>query len=219
METEDHSIEEIEILAISDEILAKHPSKRFLIYSFHTLLCHFESHIDGIIKRFKTMTMTVLLAIGAAVGFSFSSGLQEFPINKLIMSGTIAIVGIIGIVAVWYIDIQVMHKFWGAFFVEAIKMEKKYPFLIETKSNPISLDTIRSQLLGESNFYIFLNLILFSISGVLFSMVSSKLHIKLTVFFIFILAGILVLKIMRKAATNLYFVLEKIIDSDSLSHK
>ena len=211
METDD-TIEEVNILAISDEILAKHPSKKTLIYGLHTLLCQFESHLDSIIKKFKTMTITILLATGAAVGFSFSAELKDLPINKLLMSGTISMLGMLGISAIWYLDIHVIHKFWGVFFIEKIKMEKKYSFLNDVENDFISLETIRSQLFGEGNFYISLNIILTIISGIAFSFIPKSNYIKITILILMVISSAYIARCMQKSSSRIYQVLKKMLN-------
>lgn len=210
METDD-SREEVEIITTANEILAMHPSRKTLIYGLHALLDQFEAHLDTIIKRYKVMTMTLLLATGAAIGFSFSSELKDLPINKLIMTGAISILGVIGISAIWYLDIQVFHKFWGAFFIEELKMEKEHPFLINIGDSSESLDTIKSQLFGEGNFYIFLNVILITVSGASLSFLSKSIYVKIIIFMVILIIASFIIYGMIKSSRKLHQALKELL--------
>src|SRR5262249_8948372 len=163
--------EDVSLGLISDETLELRPSKKILINSLHALIVQFESHLDTIIKRYKIMSITYLAATGAAIGFLFSGELKEFPVNKLIMATIVCLFGMIGLIAIWYLDIQVFHKFWGSFFVEEVRMEEKHPFLADVADVAVSLDNIRARLIGDGNWYIFLNTILITAAAAAMSFI------------------------------------------------
>src|SRR6185436_1848084 len=100
----------------------------------------------SIIKRYKVMSTTILAATVAAIGFSFSGEFKDIQINKLIMAAIACIFGVIGLSSVWYLDIQVFHKFWGSFFLEEVKMEEEHAFLVDIGDIAVSLDNIKARL-------------------------------------------------------------------------
>lgn len=174
--------EKIDLIKIAEEILAIHPSRRTLINSLHALIVQFQAHLDTIIKQYKIMSITLVAATIAAVGFSFSGELKDVQVNKLIMAGVVCIFGMIGLAAIWYLDVQVFHKFWGSFFAEEVKMEEEHSFLVDVGDVAVSLDNIKSRLIGDGNWYIFLNIILSTAAAATFSFVWESILIKILVF-------------------------------------
>jgi hypothetical protein len=178
----------IDINKISEEIFSIHPSRKTLINNLHSLILQFQAHLDIIIKRYKVMSITLVAATIAAVGFSFSSELSNVPVNKLVIACIICIFGLIGVCAIWHLDIQVFHKFWGSFFVEEINMEESHAFLVDVGDIDISLDNIKARLTGDGNWYIFLNIVLLAVIATILSFIWKSFLIKCSIFF---LAGIL----------------------------
>jgi len=187
MEAEGNEGEEIDLTKIGEEILAVHPTRKTLINSLHSLIVEFEAHLDTIIKRYKIMSITLLAATGAAIGFAFSGELKEVQVNKLIMASVVCLFGIIGMTSIWYLDIQVFHKFWGSFFVEEVRMEEIHPFLVDIGDIAVSLDNIKARLVGDGNWYIFINIILVTAGAAALSFIWKSILIKIL---IFILAGL-----------------------------
>ncbi len=161
--------EETDFSNTADDILGILETRKTLIYSLHTLLDQYELHLDSITKRYKSMTITLLLATCAAVGFLFSSELIHFQINKLTIASLVFLFGVIGTFSVWILDVQVFHRFWGAFYVEEVKMEKQYPFLVDIGDSAASLDNIRARIYGSGNFYLSIIIVLTLASGTSFS--------------------------------------------------
>jgi hypothetical protein len=203
--------QEIELKKIADEVLQMHPTRKTLIFSLQSLLCQFEYHLDNIIKRYKMMTITILLATGVAVGFSFSSELKDLQVNKLLMSSTACIFGVIVITALWHLDIQVFHKFWGAFFVEEVKMEKMHPFLVDIEKISVTLDNVKVRLLGDGKFYIFFNTILLITAGTFLSFLSDSKEIKILIFSFIGLLIFFMIKMMNNACKKLQNALDSLL--------
>jgi len=188
-----------------------HLSRKTLINAIHALLIQFEAHIDSIIKRYKVMSTTILAATVAAIGFSFSGEFKDIQINKLIMAAIACIFGVIGLSSVWYLDIQVFHKFWGSFFVEEVKMEEEHAFLVDIGDIAVSLDNIKARLIGDGNWYIFLNTILIAIAAIIFSFIFENNFVKAV---IFVTAGLLafyISKCMLRAGKRLLGAVEKLL--------
>jgi|GEM_PF-6184269 len=174
--------EKVDLIKIAEEILAIHPSKRTLINSLHSLVIQFQAHLDSIIKRYKIMSITLVAVTVAAIGFSFSGEIKDVPVNKLIMASIVCVFGMIGLAGIWYLDIQVFHKFWGSFFIEEVKMEERHSFLVDVGDVAISLDNIKARLFGDGNWYIFLNVIVLTAAATTLSFVWNSILIKLVIF-------------------------------------
>ncbi|NGX36943.1 MAG: hypothetical protein K1000chlam2_00089 [Chlamydiae bacterium] len=194
----DDTGENIRLTNEAENSLPLHQSRNTLIYCLHTLLDQFELHLDGIIKKYKIMTITLLLATVAAIGYSFSVELKALQINKLLLSSLICFFGIIGITSIWYVDINVYHKFWGAFFIESVKMEKKFHFLIDIGDVSESLDSVRARIYGNGNFYIFLNIILLVTLGIVLSFFSELNLFKVVIFIILGILCVVTIVVMRR---------------------
>lgn len=166
MELEDESFDEIDSGAEAPFHLE---TKKTMIYSLHVLLNQFESHLDTFTHKYKILTLRWLLATFAAVGFLFSVELSNPKINNLLMAGIVSLFGVIGITSIWYMDLFIFQKFWGVFFVEEVKMEKKHLFLTKIRDTSLSLDNIKTRIHGHGSFYIFSNIILTITGGVALS--------------------------------------------------
>lgn len=209
METDNS--DDIEPTQVANEILLTYPSKKTVIFGLHTQINQFELHLDGITNKYKNMSITWLLATYAAIGFMFSAESSHLQINALIVACIICGFGMIGVSSIWYIDICVYQKFWGAFFIEEVKMEKKHNFLIKIRNISISLDNVRTRLMGHGNFYISANVLLMLTSGIflilLFTNLSSRLLIAISLIFF----AILVVSLMRTVEKKLQKTIEKML--------
>ena len=154
--------EEMEENSIGEEVLSMHQTKKTLMFALHVHLIQFELHLDSVINKYKTISLFWLLATYVAIGFMFSVEAKGIEINQLIATSAVCLFGIIGLSSLWFIDIHILHKFWGAFFIEGIKMEKKHPFLLRVGGSSLSLDALKSRIHGHENSYIFPNLLLLS---------------------------------------------------------
>jgi hypothetical protein len=200
-----------DIVKIAEEILNMHLSNRTLINALHILVIQFETHLDTIIKQYKVMSITLLAATIAAIGFSFSGELQDLHVNKLIMASVVCVFGMIGLNALWYIDIQVFHKFWGSFFVEEVKMEEKHPFLVEIGDIAVSLDNIKARLVGDGNWYIFINIILIAIIAIILSFASNSVYFKISIFSVATFVAFFISQKMLKASKKILHVVEQLL--------
>ncbi len=211
MDHESSGKEEIDLSEIAKDILEIHPTRKTLINSLHALIVEFEAHIDAIIKRYKIMSITLLAATGAAIGFSFSHVLKEVQINKLIMASVVALFGIIGVTSIWYLDLQVFHKFWASFFVEEVKMEESHLFLVDVADTNVSLDNLKARLVGDCNWYIFINLILLAASAIIFSFLWHSVLIKLFIYLAYGAAAFIMIKWMFNANKKLIKVVKQML--------
>jgi hypothetical protein len=203
--------EEIELKQIADEILEIHPSKKTLTNSLHSLIIEFEAHLDTIIKRYKTMSITLLIATGAAIGFSFSGELKEVQVNKLIMASIVCFFGMIGLLSIWYLDIHVFHKFWGSFFVEEVKMEERHSFLVDVGDVTVALKSLKARLLGDGNWYIFLNVILLAVAAAALSFIWDSLFVKIGIFCAAAIVAFFLTRLMLRTAKKLLIAIEQML--------
>lgn len=157
------------------------------------------------------MALTWLLATYGAIGFFFSAQSIQFPINDFIVVSIICLFGMIGNTSIWYLDICIYQKFWGAFFVEEVKMEKKYKYLIKIRNISLSLDNIGTRLKGHGRFYICANLLLIFTAGIFLVLLSYTFVSSIWIIAGVVLVGISVFKIMKKIERRLQGSLEKLL--------
>lgn len=195
---------------INDEILSMHMSKNTIIFGLYTQLSEFELHLDTITTRYKNLALTWLLATYAAVGFLFSVESKNIQISSSLIASIVCLFGVFGIAALWFLDIYVLQKFWGAFFIEEVKMEKRFRFLAKITNVSISLNNVRKRIIGHSNFYMFAILLLLITSGATLTFVFASYLIKLIIVIFLIAIILLVYNLMYKVATKLQKRIERL---------
>lgn len=203
--------DDIEQLSIGDEVLSIHQTRKTLIFALHVHLNQFELHLDAIMNKYKALSLLFLLSTYVAIGFLFSSEAKSSEINIFISVSSVCLFGIIGITSLWYIDLQTLHKFWGAFFVEGIKMEKKYKFLLKIGDLSLALDTIGSRIRGHEGSYIFANLLLCVSTGIALVLSTQNNALKLINCLIVVAFSFFMVKFMRKAGEKLQMAIESLL--------
>ena len=156
------------------------------------------------------MALTWLLATYAAVGFLFSAESLSLQLYNGLIASAVCFFGIIGISSIWYLDINVFHKFWGAFFLEELRMEEKHNYLVKMGNVSLSLDTLNSRISGHENFYIFANVILIITSGFTLFFLFESLLSKLLVSLATLAMVLLIINLMKLAGKQLHKALEHI---------
>lgn len=203
--------EDVEQKDVGEEVLSVHQSKKTLMFALHVHLNQFELHLDGITNKYKTLSLFWLLATYVAIGFLFSVESKNLQINPLIMVCIICLFGIIGVSALWYIDIHTLHKFLGAFFVEGIKMERKYKYLLKMGDVSLSLKSVRSRIRGHENSYIFANLLLLISAGTALILLMNSDVLRIEVSFLIIILALLMIKFMRAIGQKLQNAIEALL--------
>jgi Ca2+/Na+ antiporter len=205
--------DEIDVTDVSNEILATSQSKKTIVYGLHSMLNQFELHLDSITNRYKAMAITLLLGTYAAIGFTFSAKLSQLELNKWLLVSLISFFGMIGIMSIWHLDIYVFHKFWGAFFVEEVRMEKMHPFLIKIGDIAVSLNDVKSRITGHGNFYVFAMILLMVTLGVGVSFLTKNFAEKIGIYVAAALLLLACLFFMLKATHEFEKILENFIIS------
>lgn len=207
----DDFYEETEQDSVGKELLSKHPTKKTLMFALHVHLNQFELHLDGIINKYKTISLFWILATYVGIGFVFSVDDKTIGMNPFITIALICLFGIIGISSLWYIDIHTLHKFWGAFFVEGIKMENKYKFLLKIGSSSLSLNTINSRIRGHEDSYIFANLLLLISAGIALTLYTQSNILRIGASILILLFAFFMIRMMRKIGHKLQIAIESLL--------
>ncbi len=207
----DDLIEDVEQKDVGEEVLSMHQSKKTLMFALHVHLNQFELHLDGITNKYKTLSLFWLLATYVAIGFLFSVESKDLQISPLITVSAICLFGIIGVSTLWYIDIHTLHKFLGAFFIEGIKMERKYKFLLNMGDVSLSLKSVGSRIRGHENFYIFANLLLIISAGIALTLIIKLDAMRVGVSFILIVLALVMIKVMRASGQKLQDAIEALL--------
>lgn len=197
--------------ALNFELLSSHQSEKMMIYGLYALVNQFELHVDRITNKYKYITLTWLLATYAAIGFFFSVESKDLEINKHFVASILSILGIIGVLSIWFLDLCVYQRFWGAFFLAEANMEKRYEFLGTLTNISLSLDTIRVRIDGNNRFYSYANflLVLTIITNIYFLVDTSTL--KLSYSIILLLFGFFLLYMMKSTSKKLQHSLQNLL--------
>lgn len=136
-----------------------------------------EKHFNSLETQYRLLASTWLLASLGAIGFLLKDdrSISVDP-GKLLLIGCIALVGSIGIVLLWLLDIKVYHKLLNCVFIRGVMLEIAYPWLPKIRT-----DMLLSQETGDVTnstglYYIFSSLLL-----QLISLVSFTAYVGLTV--------------------------------------
>jgi hypothetical protein len=96
-----------------------------------------EEHFNTIKAQIRTLASGWLLAAFGAMGFLLTEKLSvELPTEVAILA--VAFAASLGLMLLWVLDLLVYHRLLDASFVEALKLEEKYPQLPQVRRNMIA---------------------------------------------------------------------------------
>lgn len=188
---------------VAQEVLSMHLSKKTLLYALHVHVNQFEVHLDAITHRYKAIALLWLLATFVGVGFLFSSKYRGLQIDHLLMSSALCLFGIIGVTSLWYVDISTFQKFWAGFFVEGIKMENRYKFLLKIGATSLALNSVERRIKAHENLYVFANIILLISAGIALILFLTSAIWQIAVCFVTIACVFGIVKVMGKVGREL----------------
>ena len=158
---DDEDVEEArEVYSYNDK------SDRKIIYNMYLKLSQFEHHFDTITTKYKYLALTWLLAAYAGIGFLLSRDIQGLPFSPLIAVIIACIIGICGITLLWHLDVNIYTKFWAVVFIEAVRMERKFKFLLQSRNIEFLIDEDRERIVSQSLLYMIANILLLLTIGV-----------------------------------------------------
>jgi hypothetical protein len=190
-----------------------------IIYGLHGLLSDFERHLENISTRYKYMALTWLLASYAGIGSLLSTKMGGIIFNHFLGICIISFIGFIGVTLLWHLDMNVYHRFWSAVLAEEVIMEKKYPFLLQSRRKAFHIDEGRERVFSQGLLYIIANTLLLITMAVSLSFFFNREHIYITIISIsFILIISLIWKFMINVSNKIEFSLYEIIEVGSKSN-
>lgn len=96
-----------------------------------------EQHFNTIKAQVRTLASSWLLAGFGAMGFLLTENLSvPMPTEVAILAVAFAVSS--GLMLLWMLDLLVYHRLLDAAFVEALKLEEKYPQLPQVRRNMIA---------------------------------------------------------------------------------
>jgi hypothetical protein len=144
-------------------------TNRTLIYNMYQKLSQFEHHFDLITTKYKYMALTWLLATFAGIGFLLSRDIQNLPFSPLKGVIVICLIGMAGITLIWHLDINIYTKFWAVVFIEEVRMERKFKFLLRSRNIELLIDEDRERIVAQGFLYMIANIVLLLTIGVVFA--------------------------------------------------
>lgn len=124
-----------------------------------------ERHFNELESRYRNLASTWLLAVFAGFGFIITKEPIGVPFDRLLAITGIGIVGSIGIMLIWNLDLMVYHKLLTAVFEEGLDLEDNYPWLPQVRHNMMELHKGEGVEPRVVWFYLAGNSILLTISG------------------------------------------------------
>lgn len=105
-----------------------------LVYGIYTKLRNYQYHYNLIKVKYKVLSFTWLGATGVGFAYLFLGKETSLPfgINYLIVSALLAVFCSVGLLLLCFLDVAVYHRMIEVIFGGCIKLEKKYPFLLNT---------------------------------------------------------------------------------------
>ena len=94
-----------------------------------------ERHFNSLQQTYRALASTWLLGSCAGAGFVFKEWHDPSSIERTVLLGSIGLLGGIGIVLLWVVDLLVYHRLLDAYFVEGLHLEEMYPWLPQVRSN------------------------------------------------------------------------------------
>jgi len=135
-------------------------SQKTLAYGLYAKLNQFEQHFDTITTKYKNIALTWVLAVYAAIGFLLSNETTGLPFNHLVAVIITCVIGVIGISLIWHLDLNVYHRFWAAVFIEEIRFEREFKFLLHSRSSELLIDDNRERIFSQSLLYMIANILI-----------------------------------------------------------
>jgi len=132
------------------------------IYGNYTKIIDNEKHYTVLQSKYKAQAAYWLLIIFAAIGIIFSAEEAGIPLDRMLSTMIICLVGIIGNCFIWYEDIMIQERFLNINHFEATKLEKKYSWLPQVHHQHLCFSH-KTMLKFKNIFYIGSNTILFLI--------------------------------------------------------
>jgi hypothetical protein len=97
-----------------------------------------EKHFNTLCGEYRKLASVWLLATFSAIGFALSQK-QNLPMPPELFIALIGYAGIMGMLALWNMDIGVYHRLLDACFTEGLKLEEQYPALPQVRHNMMKL--------------------------------------------------------------------------------
>ncbi|MBX9703348.1 MAG: hypothetical protein K2X39_04265 [Silvanigrellaceae bacterium] len=132
-----------------------------IIYKMYNKLTRFEQHFDLITSIYRYLALTWTMVCYAAVIFLLSSSFASSIPKLLIYITFVCAVGIIGLSVIWNLDLNIYTKFWSVMFIEEIRLEKKFNFLLPSRNIELLVDQGRRRIVDQSFIYIITNSVLY----------------------------------------------------------
>lgn len=123
-----------------------------------------ERHFDSLQQAYRALASSWLLATFAGAGFVLKDWHDPGSLERTVLLGSIGLLGGVGIVLLWMIDLLVYHSLLDAFFVEGLHLEETYPWLPQVRSNMMRIQDGKGVIPRVVLFYVISSAVLFLLS-------------------------------------------------------
>lgn len=92
-----------------------------------------ERHFNEMQSRYRALASTWLLGSFAGIGFVVTQQDVLLPVDALIIAAGIGLVGAVGLIQLWNLDLVVYQRLLGSFYTEGYRLEEKFPMLPQVR--------------------------------------------------------------------------------------
>lgn len=124
-----------------------------LIYKMYAKLNFFKHHFDLITTKYKQISLFWIMICYSIIVFLLSSNIAKSTPNQLISIIFPCMIGIIGLILIWQLDLNIYTKLWAVVSLEEARMGKKLNFLIPSKDIELFIVKDREGIFSQSLFY------------------------------------------------------------------
>lgn len=96
-----------------------------------------EEHFDTMKSTCKSLASTWLLATFAGMGFALTQNFG-FAVSTEVITFGIGLAGATGVFLLWVLDLLVYHRLLDASFIEALKLEARFPQLPQVRHGMVA---------------------------------------------------------------------------------
>jgi len=160
-------------------------NKKTFVFTMYCKLGSFEQHLDTITTKYKYLALSWMLACYASIGFLLSNEVTHITFNPLFAVIVAGIIGIIGVVLLWNLDLNVYTRFWAIAFIEQVRMERKFDFLLMSRNIELLVDQDKERIVAQGLLYMIATSLLMLTVGV----VTIYLYLSLS-FLILVIIGL-----------------------------
>lgn len=119
--------------------------RNLIIFGMYSNFIRAIQHFDSMQTFYRIMASTFMLGSFAALGFLFSSENKNLPYQNILPVLLVCCIGVISMIALWYLDLIFYERLLSSNFAEALKMEREYDWIPKVHTNMLQGSTSKDK--------------------------------------------------------------------------